>query len=311
MSTMNNLQNRIANIERLRILAAYGVVTFHSDLVFSRHIGVVSFLCFAIIFAVFIINRPDYELSLGGFISKARRLLLPWLFWSAIFFVFLIVKSVLKGIPITELLSWRMLITGTSIHLWFLPFAFVSAVLIILTHQVTRHFAIELNVLVMFAFGLICAVVFSIIDIIPEVQYPFRQWILGFPAIPMGYAIGMSRFMKTRRHQYMFFIFSILSTCVIVCLIEAFGGQSRFIVRYCIALGVVCLAFSLNGKMGVATKTLSGLAYGIYLMHPLVISCFHFFIPSGKKPYVVFIMVILTTSILTYLMKKIPLKQFV
>lgn len=308
---ISNRAQRNAYVERLRILAAYGVVTYHCNPIFSKNIGVISFLCFALIFGVFVVNKPTGSDYLKKIAKKANHLLPSWLFWSAIFFVFLIVKSVLKDIEITQLLSWNMVLIGTAIHLWFLPFAFMSAVLIMLTHHAARHLPVVLNVSVMFSIGLICAALFSVIGPLPKLSSPFLQWMLGFPAIPMGYAIGMSRFMKTKRHQYLFFIFSILSACVVACLIKVFGAESRFMFRYCIALGIVCFSLAFEGKMDAVTYTMSSLTFGIYLMHPLIISCFYFFVPLEKWPYGIFILVILTTTILTYLMKKSSLKKFV
>lgn len=57
--------------------------------------------------------------------DRARRLLIPWLIWSAIYAAFKLLEVVWHHKPLGSEFSATMLLTGTSLHLWFLPFAYV------------------------------------------------------------------------------------------------------------------------------------------------------------------------------------------
>jgi fucose 4-O-acetylase-like acetyltransferase len=59
--------------------------------------------------------------------ERARRLLVPFAIWSAICALFLVLISAKNG---QDLFGWwrpQMIVMGPSIHLWFLPFAFLVA----------------------------------------------------------------------------------------------------------------------------------------------------------------------------------------
>ena len=58
-------------------------------------------------------------------IQKARRLLVPFVVWSAIYFVYYYVDSLAVGNTLESLVRWWGPLAGTALHLWFLPFIFV------------------------------------------------------------------------------------------------------------------------------------------------------------------------------------------
>jgi surface polysaccharide O-acyltransferase-like enzyme len=61
---------------------------------------------------------------------KARRLLLPWLFWSTVFLGVTFIKVAIRGYGFSTTFKWNMLIYGSSTHLWFLPYAFAAALIV-------------------------------------------------------------------------------------------------------------------------------------------------------------------------------------
>lgn len=59
--------------------------------------------------------------------SRAQRLLLPWLVWSAIYGAMKLAEVAVTGVPLRHEFAPWMWLVGTAIHLWFLPFAFVTS----------------------------------------------------------------------------------------------------------------------------------------------------------------------------------------
>ena len=123
-------QWRIANIERLRILAAFGIVWFHTEDALWRSVGYAGLPIFLMVFCSLIAlkQKPD---DISYFTMKrAGRLLKPWLFWSIVYLCFKIFKRALYGEDVFGFFTGHMFISGTSIHLWYLPYAFLVALFI-------------------------------------------------------------------------------------------------------------------------------------------------------------------------------------
>jgi peptidoglycan/LPS O-acetylase OafA/YrhL len=67
---------------------------------------------------------------------RFRRLMLPWFVWSAVYGALSVVKALTAGQPPFAFLEPWMLLSGTALHLWFLPFAFAASLALAIT---TRH----------------------------------------------------------------------------------------------------------------------------------------------------------------------------
>jgi fucose 4-O-acetylase-like acetyltransferase len=112
------------DIELLRILSAFGIIWFHVE-PYGRELAYSGLVIFLVIGFYFQPGRSEKQRSPLG---RARRLLIPWVAW----FLFYGVFNVLRGLPFLEtshglVAGW---LTGTSIHLWYLPFVFLLIVLL-------------------------------------------------------------------------------------------------------------------------------------------------------------------------------------
>ena len=107
-------------IELLRIVAAFGIIWFHSKLPefgIVSYGGLVIFLTFSSYFAAIApISRPDYLLRLG------KRLLLPWAAWWLVYGALNLADHRPLLLPHHDITLG--VLTGTHIHLWYLPFIF-------------------------------------------------------------------------------------------------------------------------------------------------------------------------------------------
>ncbi len=102
-----------------RFLAALGLVWFFSQAPGNR----IAYL--SVPFLLIILTLPISE----SVATKARRLLLPFLIWSAVFAVVQIAQALKLHAPPLGWWQNYMLLTGTWYHLWILPFAFLASVL--------------------------------------------------------------------------------------------------------------------------------------------------------------------------------------
>lgn len=116
---------RNASFDYARLLAVFGIVLFHSGAPGAAwgYVGLPFFLLLLGVFAA----PAAARLSTAAYArTRARRLLTPWLIWSAIYAALLAVQAARNGRPVLADFDASMLLTGPALHLWFLPFAFVA-----------------------------------------------------------------------------------------------------------------------------------------------------------------------------------------
>lgn len=100
-------------VDYARFVAALGIVWFHASAPGAR----AAYL--ALPFFLVLLSTP----SRASFADRAQRLLKPFLIWSVIYGAVQVLLALKHGRP--ALVWWQpeMLLTGTALHLWFLPFA--------------------------------------------------------------------------------------------------------------------------------------------------------------------------------------------
>lgn len=123
--------------------------------------------------ALMVLPQPPAEDTMDFLRRRARRLLWPWLVWSAIFGLALVLWH--RGWPGWPQ-NWALWFVGPSLHLWFLPFAFACAVLV---HAVERPLPKSLLCsLLLVVSALISVVCFDALHL----KAPFGQWAYGLAA---------------------------------------------------------------------------------------------------------------------------------
>lgn len=112
-------------IEILRILGAIGIVWFHTGA--PGHGVAYAALPMFIVMSLVLLPHRD---SFGAFLhNRVRRLLWPWLLWSVLYAALFVWSDLHHGLPILAWFHWNMLLVGTVLPLWFLPFLFVCSVI--------------------------------------------------------------------------------------------------------------------------------------------------------------------------------------
>lgn len=313
-------QSRIANIERLRVVSAFGVASFHTHEWFPRSLGVAGFIILLLSFCAFVVNKPE-PYSIGEVASrKARRLIKPWLFWSMIYGGLGLAKIIYEKVSFSDVFSPTMLLTGTRIHLWFLPFAFVAALILVFIHRRIVNVPDSITIITAISIGAFFVLACSIIQSRLRPPTPLIQWVLGLPAIPLGFAIGRIKILKSFEDRKRYFVLMILLTltvCVGLMVLDKLNYGtwlnygSTFAIRYFVSIVIFCSALHWRGKMDQVSANFASLSYGIYLIHPLVIVFLYQFGIAVQHPLLLLFIVLAISSLLTFILKKTPLKQFV
>jgi len=313
-------EERIANIERLRFLAACGVVSFHTHDWFPRSFGSTGLLVLLLVLCIFVVIKPTPCEFTSLARRKGNRLLKPWLFWSVVYGGVGLAKVIYEGVPFSEVFSPTMLLTGTRIHLWFLPFGFVAAMLLGLVHQrIVKVPDVLIVVIAAFA-GALCVFSFPFVQSRMSLGVPFEQWTFGLPAIPLGLAIGRAAALpdhKKRRNSYLLIGFSVAVACAAYIVFMGlrhgiwFDRGSDHAIRYLIAAAAVCSALHWRGKLDPISKTLASSSYGVYLVHPLMVVFLSRVGVLGQRPVVLLCLVLVASILMTLALRRTRLKQFV
>lgn len=149
-----------------RFIAALGIVWFHSGAPGGRLAYI------ALPFFLMLLAAP----SRSGFRERAVRLLRPFFIWSAIYALIQVLMALHHHRAPLEWFTPSMLLTGTSLHLWFLPFALlVFPLKYVLKRPVP---------------ALLTPVVASVILVMigPVSTVPWAQWAFGIIPVLFGFA---------------------------------------------------------------------------------------------------------------------------
>jgi hypothetical protein len=220
-----------------RFLAALGIVWFHSHAPGGRMAYI------ALPFFLVLLSMP----SNSSIASRARRLLKPFLIWSLVFALVHMAFAIKAQEPVFGWWDWHMLLTGTWIHLWFLPFAFLAAILA----PWFQHPLASLGA------AILAAVLLSAEQ--APTAVPFGQWSFGI--IPV--LVGIAYFSWGWRLAVVTLLTSFL--------ILHFGRPSpdNLTILAGTSLGLAFLSFRLPASP--VSDWCARLSVWVYLSHPLVI----------------------------------------
>lgn len=107
------------DIEFFRIVAAFGVVWFHSELEVWRSIAYGGLIYFVILSPYFSMASSRQYV----FFDRVQRIIAPYFFWFVFYLVFLFLAN--KSINPKNYSLPSYIMSSPSIHLWFLPFIFI------------------------------------------------------------------------------------------------------------------------------------------------------------------------------------------
>lgn len=261
LSHQKTAQGRNQAIEILRILAAYGIVAYHSGAPFKdvAYSGLTAFL----------ILSPYLDLALSWDrprkpMALAKTFLAPWLFWWLFYGVRNIVvnhRTFFLGMG-----PFQGILSGTSGHLWFMPAMF--AVLLAFNACKGR---IPPALLFWTSVILGSALLASAMIWAPMARNtlpPLAQWAQAAPAVLIGMALGMGN--KVSR-QARIVGGAVLALSLAVAASSSLPGLS---IPYPIGVVATLLAI-VAGRYGVGAgwnvRPISACMLGVYLGHMFVL----------------------------------------
>jgi len=170
------------DVELLRILAAFGIVWFHSGIDYGREFSYTGLVIFIILSSYFAtITTKKYFIR-----DRFSRLIAPYVIWAAVYGVLKIISG--KQVFNDEYSTIGNILVSPSLHLWYLPFIFISLIILDFTYRNLRKSKIRIPSIVM-----MLSVLFSS-SIWRDVNFgvPGNQYIHALPAIFIGVVLGVT-----------------------------------------------------------------------------------------------------------------------
>ena len=256
-------------IDLLRFLAAMGIVLDHT--LAWGFVGYPALGLFLILTSYFGVG--SYRRSGGAHFwsSRAKRILIPWLFWCAFYRV---VWEFVSDQPFQLLSDPFTLLIGPSIHLWFLPFAAFALVFIpTISRDVETRSHLIWACVALLPFSIAMGMIHAKSGLegwmiagspIPQ---PVPQWAFSLPIYIWGALAAVSHRLRAPGVT--------LATAVVSSAIMLALDWDVASVQMLFCAIVFEIFFRLPAKGEWMTK-LAGYAFGIYLLHP-------FFLLVGYK----------------------------
>ena len=253
---MSKVSNHRQSVDLARFLACFGIVAAHAYALEDDWDGHLSLGLFLVLTGF--LAMQSY-LSAGGnynFRSRAERLLLPWLFWSAFFR--LVDLKVSDSPDKWQLLQdpWTLFV-GSAIHLWFLPFIILAMLLV----KPVGHFVKTPERLA----GVLAMLVLISVPMLWVGHYyapptPLSQWLYSLPVYTLGLLVGVAHSMG--RAAWPVIAASVMAVGAYLVTEAAPWAWTVF---------AAVLLFEVFWRVQMQHKVLPKLgqaAFGIYLLHP-------------------------------------------
>jgi surface polysaccharide O-acyltransferase-like enzyme len=266
---------RLANVERLRLVAMFEIVAFHVSGAFGANsrlpvvagLGLPTFLLLNNAFNCTLAERMGSRAFMQ---VKVSRLLVPWLVWSVIYALVGMLERLRHGEPLTEGFSPWMIVGGTYDHLWFVPFALFGSVLIVGLQEKTRVWAAPSVASAGLVVGALVLAACALVLATQPIDWPALQWLFALPSPLLGFALG--RAVLASDGKLLRRLALLLTPLAVGVAVASYvEPEIEMLRRYLVSLAVVTLAFIWPGAEDRFSRRLAPLLFGIYLIHPLFV----------------------------------------
>lgn len=187
---------RNATLDYARLVAAIGILFFHSGAP-GAWLGYAALPFFLMLLVCLAWPAAQRE-ALGVYArSRMRRIMIPWVTWSLVYGGLKVIDAIVTGHPLATEFSQWMWLTGPAIHLWFLPFAFVSCLILWPIAQAAKSVGVRVRL----GFVVGCVSVALIVLLTGQdasFPTPLAQWAYALPAVMLGIAFAITRGFERR-----------------------------------------------------------------------------------------------------------------
>jgi surface polysaccharide O-acyltransferase-like enzyme len=254
------------NWDRLRVVGCLDIIGSH--LTGTHLFAGVGLPVFFIISIALSVRRPSAGDGAAFMRKRLLRVLIPWIFWSAVIGLVFAARAAARGELPLHWVQPRMVFYGPEIHLWFLPFNVASAAAVYGVHQLTadrpaRRVAWSAWALSLAALALCPSL---------ELGWPFEQWGFSVPAIGLGFAVG--RLLSAdRAHAATRLEITVLAAAFALAaalLYRRLPGTAPYVIRHAGGMLLVAAALWLPNPADRVTQRIAPLTFGVYILHLLV-----------------------------------------
>lgn len=305
------IQGRVAGFDALRLVSLTAIVAYHAGAPGAEYTSW-RLPTLAIISASLAAGRDPRPFP-GQVRRSAARLLAPWAFWCGVYGAIELASHLRLGVSIVDELGPRVLLTGTSIHLWYLPFAFAMMLFINLSRRLTSRVGPA-----PFSFAAVAIAVAMLAALAVDKPYqgdagmPGPQWLRCLPAVFLGLGMGTAM-----RHDVLGRpapVALALATAAASGAIAA-GLHDDLAVRYALAALLVAAAASWRFDPPRWLTPVVGMGMGVYLVHIAVHRAVYAVsnrLPTPDLPHLgQGLAVILLSFALVAVLSRTPLRRFV
>jgi peptidoglycan/LPS O-acetylase OafA/YrhL len=245
----------------LRVLSSFGIVAFHLGTGWLQTIGYVGLIVFLLMMFILIAQgaRTDQVLAKLA-IARAKRLLVPWLAWYCVYLVVALRLDLL-------VFDRQLVVAGPSIHLWFLPYAFIAS---LGAHFLLRTPSRLTDAQRVFLLGSVGVLFLGFLPkLVPIVgAWPLGEWWVATPSLFLGLAMGLTTKMADRVR--LMALGAIAAGTILAGAMSLDGENSTAAYAYMGATVLVPASMLLRGRPSRPIAVLVALTFGVYLVHPLV-----------------------------------------
>jgi surface polysaccharide O-acyltransferase-like enzyme len=307
---------RLANVERLRIIAMLEIVTFHVGGAFDGieyrlpivgGLGLPVFLLLNNAFNTTLSERMGTRPFLD---LKVTRLVLPWLIWCGVYAGLVVAEKLRHDEPLSDAFSPWMIIGGTYEHLWFVPFALFGSLLIAGVQTRTKGVQHRLMVAMMLGVGAAIVLIGGWISRSAHLEWPVAQWLFALPSPVLGFALGRVLLARDRPMLQKLALLLILIAAAALALTST-GAVPETARRYAVSMALVGLFFLWPGSVDAFSRRVTPLLFGVYLTHPLLVRLYQAAhlpeLPTALLGGLIFVL----SALLVEALRRSPLRRLV
>lgn len=295
---MRQAPERDQFVELFRIIAAFGIVAFHTKVPQEAipYAGLIFFL----------ILSPYYEV--GPNWTKRRSLqdmavlfLIPLVFWQVVYGA----MNLAAGKPLFPYERlWQQVMGGSSLHLWFLPVVFVA--LVTLSWLKTW---MPRQILFWVCLVLACAQMGTVVlwyDAHMTLPPPAQQWIHALPALLIGIVLGTMDAIPRGT-------LIALPALAVITGLSILAPSPLIAVTYPIGITGVLVALytpRVLGPLPFSVQTISSCAMGVYVSHIVWVRVCNLFI--GRELYLTAVVAFVMSVVMVWAARRyIPKSRLV
>jgi hypothetical protein len=217
-----------------------------------------------------LIARHPVAPRFGKFAARrARRLLVPWAFWSAAYIVVDVLLSLRYGHAWWTPFHRSMIFKGGSFHLWFLLYGFAASLVVLCGLRACEGSRARVAIPLAAGLGALLVLFGTTLNVALTPPDPFQLWLDGSAAVAFGLAIGRALSLPGARERLGWL--ALISVLAVLPMLVGpdLAPHSQLWSRYGIAVPLACAGFLVRVPESRLLVFLASCNLGVYAVHIL------------------------------------------